>query len=515
MSSSIFFQCVVIDNQDPLMLGRVRARLRIDNYEDIIKSVENWNPQKDPWTARDPFLFNPLLPYFVYQVPENNEIIQIIYVNKDFKYQNQYYVQNNFYSPNALFDQYNVGGDKFTGTGMQLKSPRNIKNQDGSYPNKSEVGLYPEPGDNALLGRGNADLIVKKQDVLLRAGKYKSIPQSNLNFTANDKRAFLQLSQFDRVKKTSPNKTVTKTFEVVVQVKYLIEWVITNPENNAEKFCGAVYLYQLKPDSRTNSKQLTSSSVLPENLKNLVASESFNLKSKLDTIQFINNFIRACNDGTTTRTGVRLFSENTNKFPIYFRPSNITTEQLNPAFNIANFQSVPSAVCPTGNTDIIQKNLSEIYAGIKLNPNDEPGFGLIWKNNTVGIPTKTEIEEIEQQSYEAGPTTFGALGSDNVFLLSHKSSIPGKKVINFDGTLYGISGETFFDEIIPNTSSMVRGEELLELINLIVRYLVTHTHAYPGLPPVPVTQDGTTVDNILTELQQAVKKILNQNIRLN
>ena len=62
---------------------------------------------------------------------------------------------------------------------------------------------------------------------------------------------------------------------------------------------------------------------------------------------------------------------------------------------------------------------------------------------------------------------------------------------------------------------MVRGEELLELINLIVRYLVTHTHAYPGLPPVPVTQDGTTVDNILTELQQAVKKILNQNIRLN
>ena len=128
---------------------------------------------------------------------------------------------------------------------------------------------------------------------------------------------------------------------------------------------------------------------------------------------------------------------------------------------------------------------------------------------------ETEIEEIEQQSYEAGPTTFGALGSDNVFLLSHKSSIPGKKVINFDGTLYGISGETFFDEIIPNTSSMVRGEELLELINLIVRYLVTHTHAYPGLPPVPVTQDGTTVDNILTELQQAFKKILNQNIRLN
>jgi hypothetical protein len=78
-----------------------------------------------------------------------------------------------------------------------------------------------------------------------------------------------------------------------------------------------------------------------------------------------------------------------------------------------------------------------------------------------------------------------------------------------------MSGETFYNEIIPNTSSMVRGEELLELINLIVRFLVTHTHAYPGLPPVPVTQDGTSVSDILTELQLSLKKILNQNIRLN
>jgi hypothetical protein len=81
--------------------------------------------------------------------------------------------------------------------------------------------------------------------------------------------------------------------------------------------------------------------------------------------------------------------------------------------------------------------------------------------------------------------------------------------------LYGISGSTYFDDIIPNTSSMVRGEELLELINLIVRFLVTHTHAYPGLPPVPVTQDGSNVTDLLTELQNAAKKVLNSNIRLN
>jgi len=45
--------------------------------------------------------------------------------------------------------------------------------------------------------------------------------------------------------------------------------------------------------------------------------------------------------------------------------------------------------------------------------------------------------------------------------------------------------------------------------------LITHTHAYPGMPPVPVTQDGTTTSQILTEIQDAVNKILNSNIRLN
>lgn len=518
MSDNIFYQCVVIDNKDPLMLGRIRARLRIDNYEDIIKGMENWNEEQDPWTAKDPFIFNPLLPYFVYQVPENNEFVQAIFVNNKFKYQNQYYVQNNFYSPNSVFDQYNVGGDKFTGTGMQLKSPRNIKNKNtGTYENNSEKGLYPEPGDNAILGRGNADLVVRKDTVLLRAGKYRANPQSNVTFVANTKRAYLQLTQFDKVQLTKSPKKVLASKIVVSQVKYLIEWVITNPENTADKFCGAVYLYQLKLDTRnqiTNSNNLKVDTVIPEPLKSLVAQESFNSFSKLDTIKFINEFIKSCNSGTKTKSGKTLFSENQNKFPIYFRPSNATYDYINPSSNLSNFQSVPSPLCPGGSSDVIQKNIQEIYSGINLNASDDPGFGLIWKQNTVGVPISVQTTEVPQTTYANNFTTMGALGADKLFLLSNETS-SDRKPINLDGTLYGISADTFYEQIIPSTSSMVRGEELLELINLIVRFLVTHTHAYPGLPPVQVTQEGTSVDVILTELQNAVKKVLNENIRLN
>ena len=55
----------------------------------------------------------------------------------------------------------------------------------------------------------------------------------------------------------------------------------------------------------------------------------------------------------------------------------------------------------------------------------------------------------------------------------------------------------------------------MELLNLIVRFLTTHTHAFPGLPPVPITQDGSNVPALLTEMQNAYTKILNEHIRLN
>ena len=68
--------------------------------------------------------------------------------------------------------------------------------------------------------------------------------------------------------------------EVPILTKYLIEWVVTNPENTQNKFSGNVYLYQLQPDLSVNSKNISVNSEIPENLKRLVAIESFNLLTK-------------------------------------------------------------------------------------------------------------------------------------------------------------------------------------------------------------------------------------------
>ena len=106
------------------------------------------------------------------------------------------------------------------------------------------------------------------------------------------------------------------------------------------------------------------------------------------------------------------------------------------------------------------------------------------------------------------------LGGQEIYFLSQDAQ-GDKERINFADTIYGIPLSAFTDDIRAKTSSTVRGEELLELINLIVRFLLTHTHAYPGLPSVEITEDGISSDDILTEMQKAATKILNNNIRLN
>ena len=414
MSGPIFFQVVVMDNQDPMMLGRIRAKLLVDNYNDIVKSITDppWNEEKDVWTSRDPFIFNPLMPYFMYQVPKVDELAQVIYVNKDFKYQNQYYIQNTFSSPTTILFEYNVGANKFTGTGTQLSNPKPLKNQDGTYADKAvHQGVFPEPGDNAILGRGSADLIVKENEVLLRAGKFKSPTlQPNVIPSGNSQRGFLQLSRVNTTKVKQEDKTVIEFNEKIISVKYLVEWTITNPENTQNKFSGAVYLYALKPDISTNSKNLTVGSIVNENLKSLIDSAPFTFLSENDTIKFINNFINKCNGTlgvTTPLTGVEVTPPfnldisliDTGKFPFFYRPNNLTYSYLKPSLSATNLN-------PNG---VEVQNITNIFNNVKLfSALKQGGYGLVYAKNKVGLPLETKRTTIPNSTFTNNPTTYGA-----------------------------------------------------------------------------------------------------------
>ena len=112
--------------------------------------------------------------------------------------------------------------------------------------------------------------------------------------------------------------------------------------------------------------------------------------------------------------------------------------------------------------------------------------------------------------------TAGIIGADSLYLISHETKIDGKDRVDIDNTVYGIDVDTVINNLDPNTSAMVRGDELMELLQLVVEFLVTHDHPYAMLPPTPVAKSSQiSTQSILAKMQEAYDKVLNKKIRIN
>ena len=66
----------------------------------------------------------------------------------------------------------------------------------------------------------------------------------------------------------------------------------------------------------------------------------------------------------------------------------------------------------------------------------------------------------------------GLVGANQLYLLSHQTEIEGKQKIHLEGTVYGVDYNTVVENLEPSTSPMVRGDELMDLLQLIVNFLI-------------------------------------------
>lgn len=497
----IMFMGRCVNSDDPYMLGRIRVYPEDQNIADRLASVYNFNEEKDAWNDNDPFVFLPLLPYFIYQVPKVGELVSVIYTNPEFKtLKGQFYVQGPFSSPTAIFNENYNSAKTFLDSGIRNRPYPAVKNKNGEYYNPKTIGVFPEPSDVAILGRNNTDIVLKDNEILIRAGKHNKFSKLEMP-TANINRAFIQLTNYQTTEQYGQNEKLIKFIDEDLNITKLIEYEIYNAENTMSAFTGQIILYNIKPDdvSGTTMASYVNSLSNLEKFKSVQKIEQFTGKNLIEVISLINNFINSVKRG--------VFDDGTsinNQFPFYYRPNST---------NLNYVRDFTGATNPSKYTTLIS-----LFAGVKGSDFSSAilGNGLIYdKTGKTQVPKKPQISNYRPKRVLNQTKTASIMGADQLYFIANDSSNPAKAKINLTDTLYGITQTKLVDEIQPKTSSMVRGEELLDLLSLIVRFLATHVHPYPGMPPVGVSSDGTRIDDLLKELLDASNKVLNKNIRLN
>lgn len=511
----IFFG-TCLQSDDPQMLGRIRVLPFNDVEQSVIEANPKFNKNSKslsngPWSDIDPFLYYPLLPYFVNQVPKKGEKVKLFYFNPDSKYgRNKYYMMDQYSSPTTInFEDVNSAQLRSdAGYSVSSKSFPPIKNNDGEYTEQNYKGVFVEPVDISINGRDTADLIIKKDEILLRAGKHNPF-KSNEIPTANPNRGFLQISKFDSKFNFGEPQAKLRLVNEKIPIKYLFEYDVINPENEFSAFTGSLNIYTLP---NPQDAYLTLTSIFDVDTEIDMACTGKTSACKIKSIQFqalnfeelstfINNTLKTFL--TSPQSLLSIPIANNEQFPFYFRPAKKIRELTTKFSGMGNLLS--------------STNMGLLSSLIKVSQTDPtPGYGLIIDAKlSTDLPLSFKKEVYIPTTIESIENTAAILGANQAFILSHESQIPGKDKIDLSGTLYGIDQTKLIDEIYPNTSSMVRGEELLELLSLIVSFCTSHVHPYPLMPPSSVSLDGTSVDSLLVKMQEAYTKVLNENIRIN
>lgn len=511
-NNRVFYYGECIDNKDPDGLGRIRAILKTENTADRELSTGQGNglQKKDEWTSKDPFVIRPLLPVFVNTIPKEKEFVHLIYSNSDDKSnKDKFYIGGVHSSLTTLNQEPYESAVKNANLGSRDKDRKKYRDKlTGEETDPKTKGVYSKPNDISIDGRGSADIIIQDDSVLLRAGKFNTNPTPNVYPIGNDNRAFLQLSKYnEKIVYGEPKKFKKFKFEDK-SIKLLIEYNIQNPENNSDSYTGQLFIYTLQPTEKTGTQNFTISSDV-ETEKSLFKTFSFNALSKSKITELVNAVLQGICEGLipymkdispSIQPEGPFGIDKGLSFPFYFRPQQSLYDKLK------------SDTTPTSEKLFI----TNLMSGIKINESDtNGGYGLVYDDTKrTTVPYVAEDNNVIPKNVLPINNTAALMGGDYLYLLSHKSSNSGGQ-INLSDTLYGVGNRIVSDEIEPKTSSMVRGEELIELLDLIVQFLVGHVHPWHGMIPDGTSVNGVSVENILKELRNANQKILNKYIRIN
>lgn len=485
---------VCIDNYDPRGFGRIRAR-NIDELDSARQnSIQNW----EPWSKNDPFIYTPFLPNHINIIPKVGQAVKIIRYDNERDLQNQEYITGPFTTPHDFSGQVDEQQITETTYGQRSKKTPDIKsfsttdlNNTDAYIRSESIGSLPRINDIAISGNYGSDIILTEHGVQLRAGKLISKEsakgkQKELLYSYpiySEKQSRISLKKFSQTVKLD-TKEIKEILNFRGDIKHVLEYSldsITSPTKIN------FYLYNVK-----------------ENYGEKYKTDVFNINTQLDieitNLIFQKEVILSSNDKLTEAyVLIRDFI------------SKLDIEKLIDIDNtLPNTFAHPFYFRPTNGLRLLTNSSSFLE---KIVYYDRVTDGMIFNQTSINPPKKSVIKKIEYlKKVNDKEQTFASIVADNIVYLSQSNpGVDGKKIDFTKLDRYEYTQEDYFLRIIPNTFATVRGEKLIEILDLMSEILLNHKH---GILTEPKYYKST-IDKLKTLIERAKLDMLNNSIRIN
>lgn len=449
----------VIDADDPN--GGQRIRVILDN--DKFKKTNF-----EPWSKEDPYVVNPFLPRLLNIVPKKGDTVKVMIYNpystnsyKDYigpvisQIQNKSLIENNLTS-RAFYND----------TSANLKT--NVSDIE------SAKGIYPASDYLGILNRSNNDILLGPDRILLRGGLYTNNP-----IQYNNRSSLFQLSHFINNSSLSETKIVQQT-KNVVNVKLLVVYNIFENTN------GSITLMVYGIDINTNSDVNVFNIELNPNSQNLFLFTKIT-KDRNEAKSILNNLLSDIKNGQIET----FYLNDDNQFIV---SDNFDQTKRNSIFFLR-----PSL-------DIKDREI-DFISGVKIE--NVKGYGLYSEINLLRSDTVTNLRPKSNNS------DFGlsVLKTDLIYLISNKEQIPNKaKIVQNNDSAFGYTKELADEELFKKTEGIVRGEQLVKVINLLIDAFLEHVHSGFGFQEI---NKSNKVDELI-KIKSTIKSlIVNDSIRIN
>lgn len=483
-----------IDNKDPRGFGRIRAT----NIDELDSTRANSVPTWKQWSADDPFVYSPFLPNHINIIPKKDQAIKIIRYDNDKDLQNQEYVAGPFTTPHDYDGQRQDIQITETTFGQRSKKTPDIKAfgensktfSDGFLRSES-VGSIPKVEDIAISGNYGSDIILTEHGIQLRAGKLID------KFTAKEKQKE-DLSKYPMYSKKH-SKISLKKFPETVELAYkdFIDNVVTRADIK--------HLFEYQLNNLTNPTELT--------LQLYSIKQSFGEKYKTDVFG-IDTELETNTSSLIYNQTITLQSDNkTQEAYILIRDfiSKLDREKLNIIdASLPDSYAHPFYFRPKSSLRQLSNSMNFLE---KVSYYDRTANGLVFSISSLNVPvneTKVKLPYLKKVSDT--DQTFAAITADNILYLSQTNpGVDGKQIDFSSLDKYEYTQEDYLKRIIPNTFATVRGEKLIEILELITVILLNHKHGILTEPKY----FKSAIDSLKRLIERAKQDMLNNSIRIN